>query len=158
MEMGSPEAQTPPTRSPLSADPSVGAPKNITTTCVHPCRYLAGRLQKHKPRRSVGGAFLYLRGYEAFWPQKPKGRKNLRGILKGPGPQARSLKAAFFPRVSLQKQRNPEKILINDLTKLHSNTSCQKTYFILHPATNESQAPPKHQRNPAYSWQRLPRP
>ena len=46
---------------------------------------------------------------EAFAPSKRKCRKNPRGILKGPGPQARSLKAAFFPRVSLQKQRNPEK-------------------------------------------------
>ena len=127
MEMGSPEAQTTPTGSPLFADPSIGAPKNITTTRVRPYRYLAGRLQKHKPRRLVGGAFLYLRGYEAFWPQKPKGRKNPRGILKGPGPQARSLEAAFFPRVSLQKQRNPEKILINDLAKLHPNTLMSKT-------------------------------
>ena len=66
---------------------------------------------------------------EAFAPSKRKCRKNPRGILKGPGPQARSLKAAFFPRVSLQKQRNPEKILINDLTKLHSDIFVSKTLF-----------------------------
>jgi hypothetical protein len=32
------------------------------------------------------------------------------------------LEAAFFPGVSLQKQRNPEKTTI-DFIKLHSNTS-----------------------------------
>ena len=45
-----------PTRSPLSADPSVDAPKNTITTNKRPCRQIAGTLHKNKPRRPVGGA------------------------------------------------------------------------------------------------------
>ncbi|MBO7762976.1 MAG: hypothetical protein J6T24_09270, partial [Clostridia bacterium] len=58
---------------------------------------------------------------EAFAPQKrecptPVGRFSRTPFAKG------VLEAAFFPGVSLQKQRNPEKRTI-DFIKLHSNTS-----------------------------------
>ena len=45
-----------PTRSPLSADPSVDAKNNNTTTHNRPCRQIAGKLHPNKPRRPVGGA------------------------------------------------------------------------------------------------------
>ena len=62
------------TRSPLSADPSVGAENNITTTHKRPCRQIAGKLHPNKPRRPVGGAlckFSWVRSIRASKARMP---------------------------------------------------------------------------------------
>jgi hypothetical protein len=54
------------------------------------------------------GRSVSLRGYEAFLPRKQKCPSPLGRFLRTPFAKG-VLKAAFFPGVSLQKQRNPEK-------------------------------------------------
>ena len=55
------------------------------------------------PRVLCGGRYVRCRGYEAFAPLKAQ-KPPPPGIPKGSQP----LGAAFFPGVSLQKQRNPD--------------------------------------------------
>ena len=44
--------------------------------------------------------------------QSAKAEKNLRGILKGPAPQSRSLKSVSFPGFLVRRQEIPKKIYI----------------------------------------------
>ena len=98
--------------------------------------------------------------------QSAKAEKTLRRIPKEPPSQGRFLGAAFFPGVSLQKQRNPEKIFTNDLAKPHSNTIVSQTNFNTPTSSSDTlpytrlqqlQPPPAFRQQPPCRRHRRPR-
>ena len=95
-----------PTGSPLSADPSVGAPKNTITTHKRPCCHLAGTLHKQKTRLEKRRALywrvvmIYTVGTKPLrlllrnGPPSPGGY--IRDLLRRAGPLWLFLSQGFF--------------------------------------------------------------
>ena len=138
--------ETIPTGSPLSVNLFVGGTRLPISESLYSCSQLAEQMKPKKPPpserlRSLGGGVSKTLIGGSIFAFLCKNAPILRGILKGPAPQSRSLKAVSFPSFLVRRQESLKKEIISFI-KTISLSSQTKTCFSIKNDSKSYQTPP----------------